>query len=65
MNIGYIKYNDKIIKVKVLETHGSYKVVQTEDGDILGIPPESGTHIWKTYEECDYYENMCCDLVPM
>ena len=65
MDSGYIKYNNQILKIKILETHGGYKIVQTEDNEILGIPPESGTHIFKTYEECDYFENTPCDWIPM
>lgn len=62
MNSNYIKYNNKIVKIKILQIiFKNYKVVQTEEGDILGIPPESGTHIYSSYEECDYYENHCCD----
>lgn len=64
---GYIKYNDKIVKVKIIEIRfENYKIIQTEDGDILGIPPEADTHIWKTYEDCDYHENYpCLWFVPM
>lgn len=63
--VGYIKYNGEILQVTVLEEHGSYKVVQTEHNEILGIPPEAGIHIWKTKEECEHYENCCLDWVPM
>lgn len=52
MQVGYILYEDKVIKVKVLEDSPSYKVVETENNELLCIPVESGTHIWKTEQEC-------------
>lgn len=66
MNIRYIKYNDRIIKIKILKNQDGYLTVQTEDNEILGIPPEADTHIYKTYEDCEYYEDCCCDwFIPM
>ena len=54
---GYIYYNDKILQVTIVELHGSYKVVATEENELLGIPPESGAVIWPTREECEMYNN--------
>ena len=62
--VGYIKYCGKVIQVTVLENRDGYKIVQTENNEILGIPPESGTRIWNTREECEY-EDHCLDWVPM
>lgn len=50
--VGWIKYDDKIIKVNVLEDRPSYKVVETEQNELLCIPVESGVHIWNTEQEC-------------
>lgn len=54
---GYIYYNDKILQVTLVETHGDYKVVATEENELLGIPVESGTTIFSTREECERYNN--------
>lgn len=54
---GYIYYNDKILQVTLVETHGSYRVVATEENELLGIPAESGTPIFPTREECEMYNN--------
>ena len=52
MQVGYILYEDKVIKVRVLEDQPSYKVVETENNELLCIPVESGTVIWPTKEDC-------------
>lgn len=65
MKEGYIKYKDKIIHIKIIKDNPEYKIVETEDMDILGIPSESGTIIYKTKEECEHHENHCFDwFVP-
>ena len=55
-DIGYIYYKEKVLEIKILEVHGPYYIVQTEEGEILGIPPESSTRIWKTKEDYEIYE---------
>ena len=63
MEIGYILYNDAIIKVRVLERHGNDVVVETEHNELLGIPAEAGVRIYKTAEECNFHEKFCTDFV--
>ena len=60
----YIKYKDKIVEIRILENKPSYKIVETEDGEILCIPSESDTIIFKTKEEVQAYEAGCY-FVPM
>ena len=55
-DLGFIKYNDKLVTCQIMEIHGGYYVVKTEEGDILGIPPESNTYIWKTKQDYERYE---------
>lgn len=64
---GFIKYQDNIIHVTVMEEHGGDVIVLADNGDILEVPPESDTVIWPTYEECDYRENYLAgfDFIPM
>ena len=63
--IGFIEYKDKLTKVKIKEVHGNYYVVETEDDEILGIPPESYTYIWKNEEAYRHYKDWAgCQLVP-
>lgn len=63
--IGWIKYEDKVIKVRVLEDQPSYKVVETENNELLCIPVESGTIIWSTEEDCRRYEQNPLHWRPM
>ena len=64
MEVGYILYNDSIIKIHVLERHGNDVIVETEHNEVLCLPAEAGVHIYKTAEDCNFYEKFCTDFVP-
>jgi len=64
MEIGYILYNDAIIKVHVLERHGNDVIVETEHNELLCIPSEAGVRIYATAEDCNFHERFCTDFVP-
>ena len=64
MEVGYILYNDAILKVRVLERHGEDVVVETEHNEIMFIPSEAGVRIYKTAEDCNFHEKFCTDFVP-
>lgn len=58
-NVGdfaYIEYRKKLVGVKILEVHGNYYIVETKGHEILGIPPESYTKLWRSKEEYDKYK---------
>lgn len=65
MKSGYIQYNDKIVYVEVIKESPSYKILKTEDGDVLEVPWEADICIWSTSEECYMYANgYFSDWVP-
>lgn len=63
--VGWIKYENEIMKVNVLEDKPSYKVVETENNELLCIPAESGTVVWPTEKECREKECNPLHWVPM
>ena len=52
---GYINYNNKTVKVTILEKKSQHTLVETEDNELLCIPVEAETIIWPTREECEAY----------
>ena len=56
---GYIDYNNKVVKVTILEKKSQHTLVETEDNELLCIPLETETIIWPTREECEAYKSGC------
>ena len=58
MNKGYLEYNNKLVKITILESKSQHKIVKTEDGDILCIPREAYVTIWPSKKLYKKYQKI-------
>lgn len=56
METGYLKYNNKLVKVTILEKKSQHTTVETEDHELLCIPCEASVVIWPTKEMYEDYQ---------
>ena len=57
MEIGYILYKNKSVKVTVLQRTADSTIIETEDNELMEIPEEAHIAIWPTKEICEAHKN--------
>lgn len=61
-HVGYIDYNNKTTRVRICKEKKNIRILITDDGDILEDPYDS--HVYDTYEDCEYWRTHESDFVP-